>query len=52
MKFECLSRSSRRAVTTGRTGNDRCADEIGSLPLKENYESRASDDVLRKRVAH
>jgi hypothetical protein len=23
------------------------ADEIGSLPLKGNYESRASEDVLR-----
>jgi hypothetical protein len=34
IKVRCLTRSSRRAATTGRTGNDRCADEIGSLPLK------------------
>jgi hypothetical protein len=33
-KVWCLSRSSRRAAVTGRTGNDRCADEIGSLSLK------------------
>jgi hypothetical protein len=32
-QFECLSRPSRRAATTGRTGNDRCAVKIGSLPL-------------------
>jgi len=46
-KVWCLSRSSRRAATTGRKPTTAGADEIGSLPLKGNYESRASDDVLR-----
>ena len=41
IKVRCLCRPSRRAATTGSTGNDRCADEIGSLPLKCKRHERA-----------
>jgi hypothetical protein len=47
MKLECLSQPSRRAAVTGRKPTTADAAKVGSLPLKGNYESRASDDVLR-----
>ena len=46
-KVWCLSRPSRRAASPAEQATTADAAKIGSLPLKENYESRASEDVLR-----
>jgi len=48
MKFECLSRSSRRAAPTGSTGitNAALCWKVGSLRSNGKARARASEDVL------